>query len=145
MCKTFNARAYINLNVKSYKKINYQLIKKLADNLTFGSEHGVVSALDSVCGETGSDGDKYRLIDVDTKDYNTLKLYIEEINKCNSNYPAVLTPFYDNIVLEVPTLNGYHLITKPFNLKQLEPFLTLNPADIHKNNPTLLYYYGDTK
>lgn len=146
LCKTFNARAYINLNVKSYKKINYQLIKKLADNLTFGSEHGVVSALDSVCGETGSDGDKYWLIDVDTKDYDTLALYIKEISKCHSNYPIPETNVYDNIVLEVPTLNGYHLITRPFNIKQLEPFLcTLMPVDIHKNNPTILYYENPSR
>ena len=46
----------------------------------------------------------------------------------------------DNVIAVLPTINGYHIITHPFNLKQLEPFIATNPLDIHRNNPTLLYY-----
>lgn len=37
----------------------------------------------------------------------------------------------------IPTKNGYHIITKPFNLKQFKD--KYPDIDVHKNNPTILY------
>lgn len=37
----------------------------------------------------------------------------------------------------IPTKNGYHIITKPFNLKQFRE--KYPDIDVHKNNPTVLY------
>ena len=40
--------------------------------------------------------------------------------------------------MELPTANGVHFITKPFDLQR---FKEIYPnTDVHKNNPTLLYY-----
>ena len=44
------------------------------------------------------------------------------------------------ILAKVPAVNGVHFITNPFNIKEV--FIT---QDIHKNNPTLLYYGTDNK
>lgn len=45
---------------------------------------------------------------------------------------------YDSkIYAYIPTKNGYHIITKPFNLKQFKD--KYPDIDVHKNNPTILY------
>lgn len=38
---------------------------------------------------------------------------------------------------EIPTMNGCHLITKPFNLQKFKE--KFPKIDVHKNNPTVLY------
>lgn len=38
---------------------------------------------------------------------------------------------------EIPTMNGCHLITKPFNLQKFKE--KFPEIDVHKNNPTILY------
>jgi hypothetical protein len=38
----------------------------------------------------------------------------------------------------IPTKNGVHIITRPFNLQKFKGF---HPGmDVHKENPTLLYF-----
>ena len=37
------------------------------------------------------------------------------------------------VELIVPTKNGFHYLVKPFDVRKIN-------ADVHKNNPTLLYY-----
>ena len=54
-------------------------------------------------------------------------------------YGKILTT-YDNIITFIPTVNGCHIITKAFNLKQFEPHQLKFQVDIQKNNPTLLYF-----
>lgn len=40
-------------------------------------------------------------------------------------------------IIDFPNENGFHLITKPFNM---EEFRALHPTiDIHKDNPSILY------
>ena len=43
----------------------------------------------------------------------------------------------------IPTVNGFHAITKGFDLSQFNQKLNetgLESIDIHKDNPTVLYY-----
>lgn len=44
----------------------------------------------------------------------------------------------ERIVGEIETMNGYHLITEPFDTKVFGD--RYPDIDVHKNNPTLLYY-----
>ncbi|WP_265091158.1 hypothetical protein, partial [Acinetobacter baumannii] len=53
----------------------------------------------------------------------------EYLNECHRD--AVY--FY----AEIPTMNGCHLITKPFNLQKFKE--KFPEIDVHKNNPTILY------
>lgn len=44
---------------------------------------------------------------------------------------------------EVPTVHGYHLVCSGFNSLQFNEEIQnrgLDKVNIHKNNPTLLYY-----
>lgn len=70
----------------------------------------------------------------DIKDY-LIKLWVESHHSTEN---VVKTFLCDFIYAEIPTVNGIHLITKPFNTQE---FRTKFPdVDVHKNNGTLLYY-----
>lgn len=133
LCLFFNARAYIGLNRRSYKRVAMCALKELTDLILNEQYEAARNAYNTCCGQYTT-GDKKWIVDVDTKDESYVLKTVEAIRKC-----MPITDV-DNVIAVLPTINGYHIITRPFNLKQLEPFIATNPLDIHKNNPTLLYY-----
>lgn len=144
LCKLFTARAYINLNKKSFKKASLQLIAETTNRIINNQETYLYRAYESVVGDSKVNiGEKRWIIDIDDKDPELLTKYLREINRCESEYFAHENDkgkFYDNVITFIPTVNGYHIITHPFNLKQIEPFRCKYPFDVQKNNPTLLYF-----
>jgi hypothetical protein len=50
-----------------------------------------------------------------------------------------MRPVGDKVIAEIPTKNGVHLITRPFNLQEFKETFDGDWDIIHKNNPTLLY------
>lgn len=137
LCKLFNARAYINLNKKSWKQISLKSLEILASAIAKGDNdpnnyRDVKTIVDSACGQTGAcDKNKTWVVDVDTKDESELERIKDVIEQCE--------PLGDKIVATIPTLHGYHLISKPFNKAKFANIYGL-PLDIHDNNPTLLFY-----
>ena len=132
LCELFNARAYIHISKKTYKDVGFQVLNTLAEYLSQENYHGVKHLYSTSVGRCKS-SDKTFLVDIDTKDFIFKDCCILDINqKCQP------LDNINKIVLIVPTLHGYHIITKPFDLGA---FSKLHPnIDIHKNNPTLLYY-----
>lgn len=142
LCRMFNARAMFNLNRKSWKQISLKSLELMAQALgKEGNEENwwkpVRSVVESACGQTGAcDKNKTWVLDIDTKDKNEL-LDI-------TNMVALCEPLDEDKVVDVlPTVHGYHLITKPFNKQK---FIKLyrdakdDAEDIIKdNNPTILY------
>ena len=141
LCEMFNARAYINLNTKSFEKAALQLTKETVNRIIFKQYEHIYRAYETVVGAKESNtGDKVWIIDIDTKDEIVLLKTITEINKCQSSKSPLSNGMRMNMITKIPTVNGWHIITHPFNLKQIEPFKALHPFDIQKNNPTLLYF-----
>lgn len=141
LCEMFNARAYINLNAKSLEKSAFELNYHLADRLKFKQFEHLSRAYNTVIGgKEVNVGNKKWIIDIDTKDQSIVGDTINEICHCQSSQQYDSDDFYNNFIALIPTVNGYHIITHPFNLKQIEPFMSLNPFDIQKNNPTILYF-----
>ena len=141
LCHMFTARAYINLNRKSFKKASLQLLKELSDRIIYEQYGHVYGAYQTVVGESLVNvGEKRWIIDIDSKDNDLLRKTIDEICKCQSSQIERDQYKYDNVITTIPTLNGWHIITHPFNLKQIEPFRCIHPFDTQKNNPTLLYF-----
>jgi hypothetical protein len=133
-----NARVYINLNVKDYRSVGFALLRLVAELLEQDRTWQLRSAFDSVAGTVNTLRDKRWVVDIDTKDETTINEYRTCINLCeragNIAEPVLAT---------IPTVNGIHLITCPFNTKQFREHLQqhqLPPIDVHKNNLTLLYY-----
>lgn len=138
LCLFFNARAYLGLNRRSHKKVALYMLKEVTDLIINDQYEAVKNAYNTCCGQYTT-GDKIWLIDIDTKEYSHIESYIEKINKCKSGYE-------NNVLGVLPTVHGYHILTRPFNLKELEPYMAVSMhIDVHKNNPTLLYYEAPYK
>jgi hypothetical protein len=88
---------------------------------------------DSVVGQIKTQ-EKRWIVDIDTKDENALNKISKLVNS--------LRPEGDKIESVIPTKNGYHLITKRFDVLGFQQMMNLqgDVPDIQKKNPTLLYY-----
>ena len=136
LCESNNARAYINPNVRNAQEVALECIRKYADLVAGTCAFQGNNIWDSTCGSTRARGYKSLwVVDVDCKEETYLNKVIEIIRQCRHN---------DNFTLYiVPTLNGYHILCNGFDTKQFKDFLKdvgLDSIDIHKDNPTLLYY-----
>ena len=136
LCKLYNARAYIWVNPRNYNKFQLNLLKTTIDAIDSNS-HSVYKLVNkAIANSRSSNYEKLFILDIDTKDRDIVDEYEEIIMKsdCAGN------PEWDLI----ETVNGYHIISHPFNLQLFDQLLTrerLPKIDIHKDNPTLLYYY----
>lgn len=137
LCEYFGARAYINLAPKSYRKCTMQCISDMAKRAMDGDFKKIYKCWNTVVGYIKSDKPHW-IIDVDGPTNGCISEFIEY--ECE---PLHYTKYYLNKVYEskiyayIPTKNGYHIITKPFNLKQFKD--KYPDIDVHKNNPTILY------
>lgn len=137
LCEMENARAYINLNKKNYKQVAMKGLELMAHLVAHEEYHTFKTIFDTACGQTGScDGDKRWIIDIDREE----DVDFEELIKDIIDTIIRVEPFgVDKIIGEVPTVNGCHLITKPFNKKKFGDLTGMSDA-IKDNNPTLLYF-----
>jgi hypothetical protein len=139
LCNYENARAYFRLNKRNYKKISLQMIKRVADHISTGNNKAIKNTFDSVCGEFHSDDDKKWIVDIDFKDFEDRMSVLDLIH---THIKYLQTETGREPMMEIlPTKNGFHLITRPFNvllLKKLSNDLDVK-LDIHKDNPTILY------
>ena len=132
LCKVFNARAYIRLSRRNCVTMAKKMIIELWSAFKNNSFKHLRKIYSTVVGrDTGLD--KIWIIDVDR-----LQLPPDIVYDL-----SCLRPEGSKLITWIPTVNGRHLITKPFDLKR---FKELYPTtDVHKNNPTLLYYIFDEK
>jgi hypothetical protein len=100
---------------------------ELAQRIQSG-QHNQKGLFDSVVGQIKTT-EKRWIVDLDTTDENEVVRMTKVIN--------VTRPEGDKVDAIIPTKNGYHFITKRFDVKMFE---NVYPhVDIQKKNPTLLY------
>ena len=135
LCEFFKARAYINLAPKSIKKTTMLQIKYLAERAYIGDYKKIWKSWNTCAGEIKGEEPRW-VVDIDDnsfsypikdKVYNIRRLIDELMPKTPDR----------RIICEIPTKNGVHLITTPFNLQQFKK--EYPDIDVHKNNPTILY------
>jgi hypothetical protein len=124
LCERNNARACIRLNVRDTEKIAMFTLKEVTDCIINKNFKNVKSAYTSCCGKYPSDINKKWIIDIDTKDSD----FVEEVINFLYSIDKMI------IYAKIPTKNGFHIITSPFN-----PNLFKYKIDIHKDNMTILY------
>jgi len=107
------------------------LLKLLADIIHSGEYRRVKKALLSVLGKFNAEPQRKFLIDLDGEQVS-LK---EEIREFLRAIRPTERP--DKVLLEVPSKNGIHLITTPFDLSAFRQ--RYPDIDVHKDNPTNLY------
>ena len=131
LCEFHNARAYINLNVRSFERTAFHTLKKITDQIMNRDFKSARKAYESVCGEFGTGREKRWIIDIDDDSAGD-EFWLE---MCD--YLETIEPFGKKLLAKVFTKNGYHLITTPFNM---EKFKQKYPGvDVHRNNPTILF------
>lgn len=131
LCKFFEARAYINLAPKSIRKTTMLQLKYLAQR-TYEDDFQKIWKSWNTCAIKIKGEESRWVVDIDCSlekmiYWWDIKEYINE--KCE--------PVGNKIISIIPTKNGNHLITIPFNIKQFKE--KYPDIDVHKNNPTLLY------
>lgn len=124
LCNTFNARAYIAINKQSFYKVAFQTLQELSDNILQNNWKNIKNIYTSCCGKYINTDNRKWLIDIDN-----IELKEDVIKFINNAEPKI-----DRTIIEIPTKNGVHLITSPFDRRNFYSCI-----DIHKNNPTILY------
>jgi len=143
LCQFNNARACINLNRRSFEKMAFNTMKKIADQIMNRDFKSVRKAYESACGAHSNESDKKWLLDIDWADFLMDGDGLEEQrNKLVNDVTTRVQHFIretgkDDTIWTVQTRNGVHLITRPFDPRlfaQEWPQIV-----IQKNNPTILY------
>jgi hypothetical protein len=153
LCEMFKARAYIHVQKQNHFDVSLNMMVELAQRIQNG-QHNQKGLFDSVVGQVKTQ-EKRWIVDVDMKDEDALMKIMKLINNgCKpldvvnethlhkSDGSVVVTYDYDPKVIKViPTKNGYHLITKRFDVMEFNKIMSLqgDVPDIQKKNPTLLY------
>ena len=136
LCNQHNARAYFWINPRNSRKIALECVKSYADLVAQGNCTKGYKVWDKKCGANPAPGYEHSwIVDVDDKEY--LEEITKLVNVCRSSHPG------KTVFDIIPTAQGYHLLTFGFDLhhfKQLLKIGSLEDVDVHKDNPTLLYY-----
>ena len=130
ICHYFNARAYIRLNRCFHEQVGMETLSIIAEYMKLGNWHNIKAAYTTACGRRCYDPEKKWIIDIDFDQSIDDEEVLDIIQNSQSG-------FDNNIITKIPTLNGYHYITHPFDTRELSKKY---PDLIHKNNPTVLYY-----
>lgn len=126
MCKLFNARAGISLNVRNAKDLSFEMMQLLAQNIKSNHFNQLGGLWNTVCGQHHSDKDKKWILDIDHKMETDVSEFIKTQN-----------PIGDKFIALIPSRQGYHLIVKPFDAREFG--MKYPDIEIHKNNPTNLF------
>lgn len=138
ICKTVNGRAYIHPTRRDAREVAKVALELTTRTFVCENWIGMQSAYSTACGKSYVKNDKKYIVDLDGMEkgdpnYEDVKKTINSLRGKGD----------DKIVGEIQTKDGWHLITTPFDVD------TFNEAcrgiDVHKNNPTLLYYYKNNE
>ncbi len=150
LAEVFNARIMIHLNRRRADSVALEMLKDLAHCIR-SKQYYLGKIYETACGRHHSDKDKTWIIDYDfpkledNSAIQQIKPLQELINIKQTIYylePLVFTDLNkgdieDKVIAEIPTKNGIHIITKPFNSQEFsKKYPTI---EIHKNNPTILF------
>lgn len=134
ICDNLNARAYMHLNKRSFRKTAYRTLKLMSDSLLSGNYESIKRAYTSSCGSHHNELEKKWIIDIDDFDFSLpdRQSLLDLIGK--------LRPEGDKFIFSYPTPNGEHLVVKPFDLSGLNIFfLKKYDITVFKDGMSLLY------
>ena len=129
LCHVFNARASIRLNKRSFEKVGFKAMVNIANTMSNREYKFLKASYDRACGLGHNDSNKKWILDVDVKDLD----YVKRI----TTYIALIQPIGDKVITLLDSKNGFHLITKPFDLQKFSS--EFEDVEVHKDNPTNLY------
>lgn len=143
LCNKFNARAYINLNPCSFSKCCIFALKEIADMMMENHQRGLINLMPTLAGKYPIGGDnKVWLIDYDSKDEKGIDFISDFIR---NQHGKIAKQGENKVITKIPTKNGFHILCYPFDPREFNKTMSDSgiPAEIHKNNPTILYMSYD--
>ena len=130
LCIKFNARAMLRLNKRSKRKVAFKTMQNMANSMANGEYGFIKKSYDRACGNGHNDKVKKWILDIDAP-------YTEEWLQIVREAIINIEPLGSKILIELPTKNGIHLITTPFNLQKFKQ--NFKDIEIHKDNPVNLF------
>ena len=128
LCEMFKARAYIHVQKQNHKDVSLNMMVALAERIRNGQTKQK-HLFDSVVGQIKTQERRW-VVDVDTKLWITAHAIHQFIDdNCR--------PEGNKVEAIIPTKNGFHFITKRFDVKEFKN--NYPDVEIQKKNPTLLY------
>lgn len=117
------------------------MLKRVVEVIASGTVKSLKGTFDSVCGKHNGDKDKKWVVDFDWADTEDSSGRAIDVYRKQKVKEMVLElqgeTKKDPLLIELPTKNGLHFITRPFNLKKFKD--KFPGIDVHKDNPTILY------
>ena len=136
LCKRYHCRAYICVNPKPVLNVLFSLqsivMENIKNEVNDGSSMLLKGMLDSAVMKSGSNGNKFWIIDVDSEDAEEQTSIFNKVDNAQSGHEH-------NIIEQVKTVHGVHFITHPFDTRVLES----TGVEAKKEGLTLLYAYLD--
>ena len=131
LCEMFKARAYIHVQKQNHRDVSLNMMVALAERIRNGQTNQK-GLFDSVVGQIKTQ-EKRWIVDIDTKDEIAIHRAAHIIDNIRPDGPK--------IEAVIPTKNGYHFITKRFDVLEFNKKMTQygEVPDIQKKNPTLLF------
>lgn len=124
LCDNNNCRAYFWVNPRDSERIALETAKALITHVTDNTTRNSYRTYDHICGKIRCNAYvPYWIVDIDN---------LEDLDKVIKFIGA------EKIVDKIETASGVHLITNKFNSDKFRR--RFPEIDIHKDNPTLLYY-----
>ena len=136
LCKAFNARAYFWINPRNCKQVQYEVIREALEAIECNSKKLFKCVSKAIGKRRNTNYKPLWILDFDTKNTELITKYLDIAMGCKHAGSGLVFNL-------VPTVNGFHAITKGFDLSQFNQKLNetgLESIDIHKDNPTVLYY-----
>lgn len=144
ICNSLNARAMIDLNPKSLRRVTHAMLRKLSGYIEDNYYEGVISKLFTSCtAATSIDKsigiEKYWILDIDTKDPEVLSRVQSTINICEP-----IEEGKNKIKGLLESKNGFHIFATPFNVQTYEKlkannYQYLKDVEVKKDCLTNLY------
>jgi len=128
LSELFKARAYIHVQKQNHKDVALDMMILLAERIKNG-QHNQKNLFESVVGKVKRMENRW-IVDIDDKDENELAKTISVVDETR--------PIGSKVEAVIPTKNGYHLITKRFDVEMFRK--SYPQLDIQRKNPTLLYF-----
>ena len=139
LCKAFNARAYFWVNPRNCKQVQFEIIREATEAIECNSRKLFKCVSKAIGQRRNTNYKSIWILDFDTKDTELINKYLNIAMECRHSGSGLVFNL-------IPTVNGYHVLTKGFDLEQFKQKLAiakLDNIDIHKDNPTVLYYNNE--
>lgn len=151
LAKYYQARVYIDLNLKDSKDVFARLLKNMGERFATNNYFHLHRMFNEAVGQTPTmRGTPHRwVVDIDTKDVdiiNKVKEFILNLRGGSKNRFETINGkkvFLGEIIAEVPTKNGVHLITTSFETNKFR--MEFPGIDVHTANPTIAWMETDWK